>query len=288
MASIFHLVQTGKKPEDHISIVTVRCSVTGSYDIFFQALDPVASDVRIIYKFYDPNTGTYSTFDVVMQTGERSTYVSGATTSSEMRWKYATIQSVIPTSDDTYIYTYSTELVDVMFPIDVTSTFKIYGAIGPAMTSDEAIDVPLDNIIDFDGNPQSGGRTIYVTLPGKYNPSMGNCAVSGEVNCEFEARNNTTNSMTMISLELLMSNSQSDTGTDRGTVIGSWVENYPVGGLYITLNVSDSIVSQDLSVLGSEGDVYFWFVAKVVYTGYDTPNVTCNYSDVSLTVRSQW
>ena len=126
-----------------------------------------------------------------------------------------------------------------------------------------------------------------MTVPGKYNQQGTTLKLSGTIGFNVEAHNNTTSSMTAITVELLASESSSDVGTEQGVLIQGWTEFYPTGGLYIWVQKSNETIEYDLSTLGSGQygkDLYLWFNVKVTYSNYDTPSIAVTTSSVNLNI----
>lgn len=205
-------------------------------------------------------------------------------TSSETgdNWEYVELVSVTPTSDDKYQYKVSSDQIPIAYTTFASGNLALSTSNVP---SDSPVPISLTNVNGFEGTSIGGASSMK--LPAKYNPNNGLAGgrLSGTLSCYMEARNNTEYSMKNISIELRMTDQESYVGTDEGFLIKTWEQEYPVGGLYITLEVNSSPFDQTINAdIPTGNDVYFYFVAKVSYTGSDTPTLTCNSSSLSMRV----
>lgn len=86
----------------------------GKYNVYFQAADPVASDVQITYTLI--RTGANgNTNAVTMRTGQRIAGVIGLEVTGN-DYEAVRIELVSPKSDSTYAYTYSAATVPIEYP----------------------------------------------------------------------------------------------------------------------------------------------------------------------------
>lgn len=170
--------------------------------------------------------------------------------------------------------------------INVSASCRFYGSFGTMVSSDSPMIVPLASVVNFDGS--TSNVASYLKIPTEYNAEGVALQLDGEVSFNVEADNNTTNSMKSIEVELLYSTTESDVGTDYGALISSWIENYPVGGKYITVEVQNATVNSSLlDVTDHNTPIYLWFNVRVVYEGWDNPMISCTTSSINFTLTSR-
>lgn len=169
--------------------------------------------------------------------------------------------------------------------IDVSASCRFYGSFGTIVSSDHSMGIPLTSVVDFDGS--TSNVASYLTIPAIYNMESDRLQLNGEVSFNVEANNNTTNSMTSITVELLCSTTESDIGTDYGSVLASWTEHYPVGGKYITVEAQNETINSGLiDVTEHNVPIYVWFITSVVYSGWDNPMVSCTTSSINFNITN--
>lgn len=256
----------------------------GKYNVYFQAADPVASDVQITYTLIKTGANG-NTNAVTMRTGQRVAGVIGLEVTRN-DYEAVRIEFVSPQSDSTYAYTYSAATVPINYPVDVSASCRFYGSFGTMVSSDHPMIIPLTSVVNFDGS--TSNVASYLKIPTEYNAEGTALQLDGEVSFNVEANNNTTNSMKSIEVELLYSTTESDVGTDYGALVSSWIENYPVGGKYITIEVQNETVNSSLlDVTDRNTPIYLWFNVRVVYEGWDNPMISCTTSSISFTLTSR-
>lgn len=265
-------------------IVISSANYDGKYNVYFQAADPVASDVQITYTLIKTGANG-NTNAVTMRTGQRVAGVIGLEVTRN-DYEAVRIEFVSPQSDSTYAYTYSAATVPINYPVDVSASCRFYGSFGTMASSDSPMIIPLASVVNFDGSTSSVAS--YLKIPTEYNQESVALQLDGDVSFNVEANNNTTNSMKSIEVELLYSTTESDVGTDYGALISSWIENYPVGGKYITVEVQNATVNSSLlDVTDHNTPIYLWFNVKVVYEGWDNPMISCTTSSINFTLTSR-
>lgn len=256
----------------------------GKYNVYFQAADPVASDVQITYTLIKTGANN-NTNAVTMRTGQRIAGIIGLEVTRN-DYEAVRIEFVSPQSDSTYAYTYSAATVPINYPVDVSASCRFYGSFGTMVSSDHPMIIPLTSVVNFDGS--TSNVASYLKIPTEYNAENTALQLDGKVSFNVEANNNTTNSMKSIEVELLYSTTESDVGTDYGALISSWIENYPVGGKYITIEVQNETVNSSLlDVTDHNTPIYLWFNVRVVYEGWDNPMISCTTSSISFTLTSR-
>lgn len=259
---------------------------TNTYSIRLLADSGVTptSDVKVKLKFSRIVLGgselesTEKTFTLLA--GHSNTlYNLGAGTDDY--WHYAYLTGVTPESDNTTNYSVDTTKYPVSYDVVASGNLQLNTS---GIFDDVPVPVSISNALNFETISQ--GTVTAMKLPAKYNPDNATGRkIAGTLSCNIEARNNTENSMKKISLQMYMTDQSSDVGTDNGLLIQTWEKDYPVGGLYITLDVnSEPFSSVDLSELSAGSDIYFYFVARVQYSGSDSPTIVCNSSSVNMRV----
>lgn len=259
---------------------------TNTYSIRLLADSGVTptSDVKVKLKFSRIVLGgselesTEKTFTLLA--GHSNTlYNLGAGTDDY--WHYAYLTGVTPESDNTTNYSVDTTKYPVSYDVVASGNLQLNTS---GIFDDVPVPVSISNALNFETISQ--GTVTAMKLPAKYNPDNATGRkIAGTLSCNIEARNDTVYSMKKISLQMYMTDQSSDVGTDNGLLIQTWEKDYPVGGLYITLDVnSEPFSSVDLSELSAGSDIYFYFVARVQYSGSDSPTIVCNSSSVNMRV----
>lgn len=274
------------KPSCRISILSAK-QEGSKVNLTISSQYAVASNMTIYYRYFTADGMHVEQASTNwLFAGSSSVSTSDGLTEG-VTWDYVELLRCTPTSDSTYDYLTEIGTFTIAHSVDISASCKFMGSFDYASQSDQARAIPLTNVKNFDG---STSNTDYLTVPGKYNQSGVTLHLDGTVGFNVEAHNNTTSSMTAITVELLASDSSSDVGTEQGVLIQGWTEFYPTGGLYIWVQKSNETIEYDLSTLGSGQygkDLYMWFNVKVTYNGYDTPSIACTTSDVNLTITSQ-
>lgn len=279
---LFKIVVSSLSP-NQISIASANYSY--GYNIYFQAWDPVASDVGITYTLHKDSYA--NTNYITMTAGQRTASVIGLNL-TDKEYDTVNIYSVSPKSDDTYSYSYDSSLVPITRPFNISADCKFTSQFSYSSRSGFPMVIPLVKVVDFDGSNKY--NTTCLTIPAEYNKEGSILTLSGNISFNVEAHNNTHNSMRSITVEFLASDSSYDIGTDQGVLIKGWTESYPTGGLYIWVIKDNESVDYDLSGIGQGvyiKPIYLWFNVKVEYTGSDIPVISPISSNINLNIKGK-
>ena len=271
------------KPSCRISILSAK-QEGSKVNLTISSQYAVASNMTIYYRYFTADgLHVEQASTNWLFAGSSSVSTSDGLTEG-VTWDYVELLRCTPTSDSTYDYLTEIGTFTIAHPVNLSADCKFMGSFDYASQSDQARSIPLTNVMNFDG---STSNTDHLTVPGKYNQQGTTLKLSGTIGFNVEAHNNTTSSMTAITVELLASESSSDVGTEQGVLIQGWTEFYPTGGLYIWVQKSNETIEYDLSTLGSGQygkDLYLWFNVKVTYSNYDTPSIAVTTSSVNLNI----